>query len=167
MPVLILVVLVGAWLVSQWTPLFNSEARKIKKLAEELERPYREDKYGGKTPEETYDLFISALKAGNIELASRYFVIEKQKTWLNTLASYKEKDLLSELVFDLEKARKEWTKVESEQENFAQYEAKPTVVNEKTFVELDGNSIEVLPGNYSNFTQFEKYPSGVWKIYVL
>jgi hypothetical protein len=34
------------------------------------------DTYGGKTPEETLQLFIDALKAGDIELASKYFALE-------------------------------------------------------------------------------------------
>lgn len=32
----------------------------------------KNDTYGGKTPEETLDLYITALKAGDIELASKY-----------------------------------------------------------------------------------------------
>lgn len=46
---------------------------------EQLAEAYKNDPYGGDTPEETMDLFIAALEAGDIELASRYFVVEKQK----------------------------------------------------------------------------------------
>src|SRR3989344_263649 len=109
-PVLILAVLVGVWLVSQWTPLFNSEARRVKKFAEELERPYREDKYGGKTPEETYDLFISALKVGNIELASKYFEPYAKDNWLETLEEYKSSNSLNDFIKELEDTKEIWKK---------------------------------------------------------
>jgi HEAT repeat protein len=36
----------------------------------------QEDTYGGKTPEETLQMFIEALKKEDIELASRYFMLE-------------------------------------------------------------------------------------------
>ena len=40
------------------------------------EKAMREDTYGGKTPEETLKMFIEALKKEDIELASKYFMIE-------------------------------------------------------------------------------------------
>lgn len=39
----------------------------------------RNDIYGGKTPEETLDLYITALKAGDVELASKYSEISIEK----------------------------------------------------------------------------------------
>lgn len=39
------------------------------------------DKIGGDTPEQTVDLFIEALKKGDYELASKYFVIDEQEKW--------------------------------------------------------------------------------------
>jgi len=39
----------------------------------------KNDNYGGKTPEETLDLYIAALKAGDIELASKYSEISLEK----------------------------------------------------------------------------------------
>ncbi len=52
--------------------------RQTQKLQADLEKPYREDIYGGKTPEETWGLFLDALKKGDIDLASKYFAVEKQ-----------------------------------------------------------------------------------------
>ena len=46
---------------------------------EEYKLAQSRDTYGGKTPEETLNLFVEALKAGNTELASKYFVLSKQK----------------------------------------------------------------------------------------
>ncbi len=39
---------------------------------------YEQDTYGGVTPEETLALFVDALEAGNIELAAKYYIPEKQ-----------------------------------------------------------------------------------------
>ncbi|MBT6053372.1 MAG: hypothetical protein HOG49_41850, partial [Candidatus Scalindua sp.] len=43
------------------------------------------DIYGGDTPEETLELFIQALESGDVELASKYFVVEKQEEGLYDL----------------------------------------------------------------------------------
>jgi len=43
-----------------------------------LEKAYKNDTFGGATPEETLQLFIDALKAGDTELAAKYFIPEKQ-----------------------------------------------------------------------------------------
>jgi len=53
--------------------------RKTKEMQEALEKPYREDIYGGKTPEETWGLFLNALRADNIDLASKYFYVDWQE----------------------------------------------------------------------------------------
>jgi len=45
-----------------------------KQIAEILEAQ-KNDNIGGKTPEETLDLYITALKAGDIELASKYYEV--------------------------------------------------------------------------------------------
>lgn len=39
----------------------------------------KNDTYGGKTPEETLDLYITALKAGDIELASKYYEVSIER----------------------------------------------------------------------------------------
>ncbi len=45
----------------------------------ELEDAYKKDTYGGATPEETLKLFVQALEKKDYELASKYFVVEKQQ----------------------------------------------------------------------------------------
>ncbi len=54
----------------------------------------KNDNHGGKTPEETLDLYISALKIGDIELASRYSEISIEKPNLQK----EELDGLKELI---------------------------------------------------------------------
>jgi len=75
-----------SWLF-QYYQYRSSPEYKAQKYIDEMEKKYREDAYGGSTPEETLNLFIDALKKGDIDLASKYFVIEKQdkiKTDLET-----------------------------------------------------------------------------------
>src|SRR3989344_448968 len=67
-----------------------------------LERPYKNDKIGGQTTEETFDMFIEALKKEDIELASKYFVLQKQDEWEKTLGEYKKNNLLANFVLELE-----------------------------------------------------------------
>ena len=68
-----------------WDRYF-SEMGKARRFAEEqtatlekAETAYvkamTEDTYGGKTPQETLDLFVDALKKGDVELASKYFAL--------------------------------------------------------------------------------------------
>ena len=80
-------------------------AYKERQHLEELEKPYKEDKYGGKTPEETFDLFITALKKEDINLASKYFVIPKQESWKKSFAELKKKSLFAEMLSEMEYAR--------------------------------------------------------------
>lgn len=63
---------VEAWHGYKWqkqTDAFMEAGRK----------PYKEDMYGGQTPEETWKMFLAALKKGDVDLASKYFVVEKQE----------------------------------------------------------------------------------------
>jgi len=48
------------------------------KLPEILAEQYKKDTYGSTTPEGTLALFIDALKKGDADLASKYFIPEKQ-----------------------------------------------------------------------------------------
>jgi len=65
-------------------PEFSSNQEYFR-YYEALKEAYAEDKYGGDTPEETLQLFIDALKAGDVELASKYFVVEERDKILNDL----------------------------------------------------------------------------------
>lgn len=59
-----------------------------------LSKPYREDTYGGKTPEETWGMFLDALKKGDVELASKYVVPEKREIRLADMIKAKEEGRL-------------------------------------------------------------------------
>lgn len=83
----------------------GSEEYKVRQELQKIEKQYAEDPYGGDTPEETLRLFIDALKKGDTDLASKYFVLDKQERWRNELLIIKEKGLLDEMVRDLERKK--------------------------------------------------------------
>lgn len=62
-------------------------AEALKQIDQEIYDKKANDKIGGKTPQETLDLFIKAVEAGDYELASKYFVVEKQEEWKNNLTT--------------------------------------------------------------------------------
>jgi hypothetical protein len=103
--VLILAVLAGLviWAMlnlASWLKNLQ-EWREARAIQEKLEMAYRDDKYGGKTPEETLGMFIAALENGDIELAGKYFVIEKQEAWIKVFATYKKQALLNNFIQEL------------------------------------------------------------------
>ena len=73
---------------------------------EELDEYYRkadelkaQDTFGGKTPEETLELYIDALKEGDMELASKYFRLEDQEGELGELSELDEDQISKALKF--------------------------------------------------------------------
>ena len=89
---LVFVLSLGAWQASiyieQWGDGARERAmdawmdnwiaqREAKDLA--IKAAYEADTYGGKTPQETWDMFIQALEAGDTDLAAKYFIVEKQE----------------------------------------------------------------------------------------
>jgi len=101
-------ILAGLWgLVFVFTRgYFSSEARQLRKqmkMVEEWENKYKNDTFGGSTPEETLTLFIDALKKGDTDLAAKYFVLDKQEEWRSDLSKIAEKGLLPAMVGDLER----------------------------------------------------------------
>ena len=86
----------------QWrkSPQYQAE-----KYIKEMEQKYREDTYGGNTPEETLQFFIDALKNGDTDLAAKYFVVDKQEEWKNQLADGKKNDHLNLIIEIIEKPK--------------------------------------------------------------
>jgi hypothetical protein len=63
----------------------NYQNKVLMRNIAKYEQKYKDDKYGGKTPEETYSMFLEALKKKDIELASKYFVLDKQAQYKKAL----------------------------------------------------------------------------------
>jgi len=75
---------------------------------EQYKKAMREDTYGGKTPQETLNMFVVALRAGDVELASKYFMLNTggkiDEKWINGLKKTKEEGKLLEVTDLLSKA---------------------------------------------------------------
>jgi len=156
-PVLILAVLAVVWLVPGY------KGWQLKRAYDKVEEPYYTDTYGGKTPEETYDMFIDALKKGDVELASRYFVLESQDNWLKTLGEYKKSGSLVGFTSELEDTKKKWKKSDKSDKKTVSFAYKVLIEKNGT-APFEGQEINIPAGNYTNETVFVKYPSGIWKI---
>jgi len=88
-------------------------AKKVVNLQERLEEMKKLDDFGGATPQETMDAFVEALKKGDTELASRYFVFNKQEQMVKELVAGKERDYSKGLISILEKEKKEYKLLEN------------------------------------------------------
>lgn len=74
----------------------------------QYEEAMRNDTYGGKTPEETLSLFVSALEKGDADLASKYFLIgEKitQEEWRTGIQKMKDTAQLEFIINDIKSAK--------------------------------------------------------------
>ena len=111
---IILIAVAGYW---AWTAYLSPEAKRSRAATENYERLYKglvtdfedamkADTWGGKTPQETLDLFIDALRKGDVELASKYFLIETtvndpnyltRNEWVLALEQAKEDGRLDEI----------------------------------------------------------------------
>jgi len=76
---------------------FSPESRE-ERMMERLQGQHANDTYGGDTPEETLELFIKALEDEDMELASKYYVVNKQKDGKNDLNIALEKHNLSRYI---------------------------------------------------------------------
>ena len=122
----------------------SKQGQEIKKSAEAFQKAEQElyqkmmaDTYGGKTPQETLELFIAAVEKGDYELASKYFVAEKQEEWNKNFGVIKN---IKEYISDTKE-------IKNNLSNGRFSEQKDRFILEKPI-----------------YTKFILYPSDVWKI---
>ena len=122
---------------------FVLEVERSQKLLEEAKKKEYEammkDAYGGKTPQETLRLYIQAIEKEDYELASRYFVREKQD---ENLKSFKG----------------------ATQENAEKYIV--ILKNLKDYSEQDDKRTHIMVSELNGpdfFARFVQYPNGIWK----
>jgi len=110
--IFIFVILLILGLTTNWLVWYFSaevqQARQYKKDAEILTRKIQEqaeeyavDTYGGETPEETYEMFLQALKMEDIDLASKYFILDKQEEYKQFFIDIKNNNKWDEMIEDL------------------------------------------------------------------
>ncbi len=164
-------VMVVLGIAALYAPSYWQKYRVDKAIAE-LERPYREDIYGGKTPEETFDMFLAALKKGDIDLASRYFAVRKRGEYKEKFEKMRQDGTLAEQIQEWERARKEWTKVVDGYNDWKthattqyRYRREEAV---KVFDKLSKKEEVLLPGEYTAEIIFDLNElTNIWKITLL
>lgn len=168
-PVLILLALLVIWSINSLFPVLRSkyESWQTRRAYEKLSEPYYKDTYGGKTPEETYNLFISALKNGDTDLASKYFVIEDQESWNKTLSEYQKAGLLNSFIAELENNKKSWKSGDKDEKRMTflyPYTRNEPIVTELPIAEGKTQKLTLPAGTFNAEVVFSKYPTGIWKI---
>ncbi|MEK9150650.1 MAG: hypothetical protein AAB411_00990 [Patescibacteria group bacterium] len=100
------VVIIGAFVLFimvawGWQKYRYWQDEKIAQKAEEGIRKWQQedyeramaDTYGGKTPQETLQMYIDAVEKGDYELASKYFIGSKQEKELKSLKNSERKNI--------------------------------------------------------------------------
>lgn len=151
---IILLVLAGYWVWNSQLNLKTEESNEPKATYEEaiaqqekFEQAMRNDTYGGKTPQETLNLFIEALQKSDVELAYQYFILkengERDPKWMEGLIKTRDAGRLQEVADSLSKAKSSGSSIEG-------YYG---------FV-IEDSQKEVIANIELRFNQY----SGVWKI---
>jgi len=101
----LIVIIVGLGAFFVWQKYYmNPEYLQKLEFQKRYIEAMRQDTYGGKTEQETLDLFRDALRSGDIELASKYFKIEddlSRGNWLKVFGIFKEQSLLGKIADDI------------------------------------------------------------------
>jgi len=95
------------------------------------------DTYGGKTPQETLSLYISAIEKGDYELASKYFIGTRQQKELES-----------------------WKNVDENKKISYLGDMRKLLVSNGEYYE-DDKRFQIRKPFYIDFKQ---YPNGIWKI---
>jgi len=150
---------------------FQKFLESYKALEQGLVSMLKNDTFGGQTPEETYNLYIAALRKGDTDLASQYFYWERQVGEKQRLDEMKTKGELDKYIADLPK----WAEMKEEAYGSAdgkRYSWLEKLV-ETTSVKVPdgaGGFIEHIfkPGEYKQEIDFWlNKQANIWKIYSL
>lgn len=127
------------------------------------------DQYGGKTPEQTFDMFVSALKSENVELAVNFFILDKEKR----LAYYKKFENLREAGQLKSYAENlpswsSWQRIEDNYNNWTSQAAIEYGQNIENAVKIYDPWLKketvIEPGIYGRSMSFVKNMNNIWKI---
>jgi len=149
----VLVIVVGTLMyINYQNNEFNRGQMKIHdafvEYEERLYEKAKEDDVGGETPQETLDMFIEAVEEEDYELASDYFVIGKKEEMLETLKGMKKNYLLSAInSFKSARPTDYSSGLDLNNKNINKFTMEAEINNSPPYV-----------------IEFQKYPSGVWKI---
>lgn len=93
---------------------YKQDTEIFTKKIQEQEEQYAADIYGAETPEATYQLFLEALQKQDIDLASKYFILDRQEEYKELLAEIEKSGQWDEMIKDLSNPRNQRGKLEDE-----------------------------------------------------
>lgn len=131
---------IGWGIYKQWQMRRGVEkfAEALKQLEQEDYRIAMADTYGGKTPQETLQMYIGAVEKGDYELASKYFIGEKQEEEIVRLQETKQKNNIDFLLNYLIQVK--------EAQGYFSTAGDLYTIEKPIFIE------------------FRLYPNGIWKV---
>ena len=137
---LVLVAFAGLGMFKQWRMRKGVEnfAETLKRLEQEDYRRAMADTYGGKKPPETLQMYIAAVEKGDYELASKYFIGEKQEKELAKLQESKQKNNIDFLLSYL--------------------------IQTKAMQGYFSTNREIYTIEKPIFVEFKLYSNGIWKL---
>jgi len=144
---------------------FNVNSGKAIKALEDY---FKNDSYGGQTPQETYALYQEALKRGDLDTASLYFFWERQVEQKQKLEDLQAKGELEKYIADLPK----WGDLKEEEywdKDGKKYSYKFVQKEDERYFDELLNKWDTFPaGEYKGeiILQFNK-AANIWKIYSL
>ena len=122
--------------------------KQYEQALDEYYQKFAEDTYGGKTPQETLNMFIEALEKGDIDLAAKYFAMDdnlSRKKWEDGLKQAQQEGRIGQIVEELKRAQPSTSQ--------------PGYETAYEFMILGESGL----ADYSIEMEFNQY-SGVWKI---
>jgi len=133
-----------AWRAYQWR-----QSEKIGKAAEESIKRWQQqdyekamaDTYGGKTPQETLQMYIDAVEKGDYELASKYFIGDNQEGVLKEIRALLDKNNINWFLDIIKNAEPDGDIIDG-------------------FFRMKSKTED----NIYYFIRFTKYPNNIWKI---
>ena len=104
--VIIIVIILGVIFIGpRWGNWWQRyQTNKILREYATLDEAYRNDNYGSPTPEGTLALFVDALKQGDADLASKYFVVEKREEYKKAVSNWIRLGKAEEIAVEISKA---------------------------------------------------------------
>ena len=129
---------------------------------------FKSDTFGGKTPQETYELYVAALKRGDIDAASKHFYWKKSEEQKKKLEDLRVDNGLEKYIADLpewgEMKKEEYGVGSTRRFSYQAFSAK----EQKIYDILLQKEIIFPAGKYRALIDFElNTQANIWKIYSL
>ena len=99
---ILLALVIGGWAVGASIDWLRND--NLRSAYEAYVASQASDGVGGKTPQETLDLFVAALRAGDVGLATQYFTVDDRGSrgkWVRYFNDLKVKNLLGVMAEDI------------------------------------------------------------------